>query len=82
MLLNFVGYLLHVVGLVLGFIGALLLTLAEIKTKKEIEAESATCWDKNSAVEKGLRQKSLLAIISTMILAFGFGLQLIGLALS
>jgi hypothetical protein len=73
---------LQLVGLVLGIIGAFLLTLAEIKTKKEIQAESGTYWDKNPYVEKGLKRKSSLAIFSTICLAIGFVLQAVGLTFS
>jgi len=73
-----IGYILQVMGLSLGFLSALLLTLVEIKRRKQIIAESATCWDENPAVRKDLKQKSTVAIISTILLFSAFFLQLVG----
>jgi hypothetical protein len=59
----------------------MLLTITEIKTKKEREHEAGTYFDKNPYLEKALKQKSLLAVISTILLAISFVIQLVGLAI-
>jgi hypothetical protein len=64
-----ISHWLQVVGLIVGFVGALLLTATEIKRRKAIEAESGTYVEKNLFLEKSLKQKSLLAILSTVLLA-------------
>jgi hypothetical protein len=76
------GYLLQVLGVIISFVSALLLTITEIKRQKTIEAESGTYFDKNPHLEKALKQRSSLAIFSTILLAIGFGLQLVGLGIS
>ncbi len=68
----------QIVGLVFGFLGALMLTLAEIMTRNEITAMSQTRWDENPDIKKNLQERSTLAIISTVFLFVGFGLQLFG----
>ncbi len=68
----------QIAGLVFGFFGALLLTLAEIMTRNEITLMSQTYWNENPEMKKNLQEISNLAIISTALLFVGFGLQLYG----
>jgi hypothetical protein len=80
--MNFTGYILQVLGLVIGFFGTLLLTLNEIKTTKEIGDVAGTYADENPYLKKELKQRSQFAKILATILTVSFAFQLIGLALS
>ena len=76
----FYGYILEAVGLAIGFIGALIIGLIEIKTKREIQAEIANST-RNAKLERELTKSKRNGIL-LIILTISFGLQLIGLALS
>jgi hypothetical protein len=76
----FYGYILQAVGLVIGFLGALIIGLFEIKTKKDIQAE-ITNTTRNAKLERELTKSKRNGIL-LVILTISFLLQLIGLALS
>lgn len=55
-------------GLAIDFLGAVILTVVEIQSRKEIEEESSTKAGYNPELRKALMMKSNLAIFSTVIL--------------
>ncbi len=85
--MNLVGYLLQVkgllqvMGLIIGFLGTLALTVKEIKTKKEIAEVSGTYFDKNPYLMRELAQSQFAKSLA-IILTVSSALQLAGLALS
>jgi hypothetical protein len=67
-------------GLTLCLFGAAFLPIVEIRSKKEIIAESGTYVEGNPYVKRMLTQKNFIAILSTILLVLGFIFQIIGLA--
>lgn len=81
--INLVIYnLWQIAGLFISFLGATLLVITEIKDRKTIELLSGTYVEENPHLKKNLELRSKLAIISTVLLAGGFIIQLIGLLIS
>jgi hypothetical protein len=78
--LVFYGYLLQAIGLVIGFLGAVIIGLFEVKTRKEIQAEIAKS-SRKEILQKEI-SKSNRNLILLFTLTISFGLQLVGLALS
>jgi hypothetical protein len=73
---------LQILGLIIGFVGGIMLTLTEVKKSKQIEQEAASCVDYNPLVKKSIEEKSTLAIVSAALIAIGFLLQLVGFGIS
>ena len=73
---------LQLLGLTLDFLGALILTVSEIKKRSEIEKEASTYVGSNPHLKKALKQKSLFSIIAAGLLVLGFVLQMIGIMVS
>ena len=76
------GITLQLFGLSLDFLGALILTVSEIKRRSQIEEEAKTCYGSNLSVAKNLKRKSLFSIIAAILLVIGFVLQMIGIMVS
>ena len=76
---NTVNFWLEVVGLIAVFVGAILLTLTEIPTSFR---KSQTGYIEGKYHVGTTEQKSKSAIIATIIIAVGFLLELIGMAIS
>ncbi|MGE5187776.1 MAG: hypothetical protein ACM3JE_01985 [Betaproteobacteria bacterium] len=74
-----VNFWLEVVGLIAVFIGAILLTLTEIPTSFK---KSQTTYIEGKYQAGTAEQKSKSSIIATIIIAVGFLLELIGMAIS
>lgn len=74
-----VNFWLEVVGLIAVFVGAILLTLTEIPSSFR---KSKTAYIEGKYQAGTAEQKSKSAIVATIIIAVGFLLELIGMAIS
>lgn len=77
-----IGFILQVVGLTIDFFSALVLTVSEIRTKREIEHESGTYIGENPFLKENMKRRNLFAMGASITLVLGFLLQIIGLGYS
>ena len=73
---------LQFVGLLLDFIGAVILAVSEIVSRKTISEISETYSGSNPHLKKHLEERNTYAIIGASMLITGFMLQLIGAGLN
>jgi len=64
------------IGLVLNFIGTVILAFSLIKSNKTIKNESGTYYGGNQYIESSLIKNRRIAIVGLSFLAIGFILQM------
>jgi len=67
----------QLIGLVLDFIGALLLAIPFIRTEREIEEESSTCAGYNPSLRRAMNRENRLTKAGLIFLSVGFLLQIL-----
>lgn len=70
---------LNLIGLILNFIGSLIMGLGMIRSKNRIEKESGTYYDGNPYTKKFFYTDRKIGLLGIILLAIGFLLQLISL---
>jgi hypothetical protein len=68
---------LSLVGLLLNFIGAVLLVIPRFRSSEAIQAQAGTYYDKNPHLEEALKRDSNFARIGFLLMAAGFLLQIV-----
>ncbi len=68
----------NLIGLIIAFIGSIILCVALIKSKSVIRGMAATTWDSNPIAEKEYYKDRKLGIIGVGFLLSGFLAQIVG----
>jgi len=67
------------IGLLLDFIGALILAIPLLKSKKEIQKESGTYFGMNLYLSKAMLRDRILGVLGLIFFILGFGLQMLAM---
>jgi len=65
--------------LLLDFIGALILAIPLLKSKKEIQKESGTYFGMNLYLSKAMLRDRILGVLGLIFFILGFGLQMLAM---
>ena len=71
--------IIQLIGLVLDFVGAILLAIPFIRSSKEIEEESSTYWGYSPPLRRAMKRENRLTKAGLIFLSIGFLLQILSI---